>query len=106
MSSDWGVWRLIRIGSPELSFISGRIDNGLNLLFLPASFKFPFYTFGKGIRLQVAKCPTGGGPYVWTNIYSMTTIWGNSIYFPSNKLVIENVSGVESYKMLMSPYRK
>ena len=101
VSSDWGAWRLIRIGSPELAFLSGRIDNGLNLLFLPNSFKFPFYTFCKGIRLQVRACSTG----TWTNIYSMTTIWGNSIYFPSSKLVITNVAGVETYKMLISPYR-
>lgn len=106
LSSDWGAWRLIRIGSPQLSFIGGRIDNGLNLLFLPQEFKFPFYTFGKGIRLQVIPCSQKGGLSPnWINVFSMTSIWGNSIIFPSNKLVIKNVNGVPSYNMLITPYK-
>lgn len=105
VSSDWGQWRLMRIGNPVLAFASGRIDNGLNLRNLPASFKFPFYTFGKTVKLQVSNCNTKASPF-WYDVYSMVTIWGNSIYFPSNKLVIKTGGGVETYSMLISPYKR
>lgn len=105
VSSDWGQWRLMRVGNPVLAFASGRIDNGLNLRNLPSSYKFPFYTFGKTVKLQVSKCATKSSP-VWFDVYSMVTIWGNSIVFPSNKLVIKTISGVETYNMLVSPYKR